>query len=116
HTLDWSRITRDTTAPSITVTNPITGTNSRPMIQLQGYSSEPLTDIHFDLTNAAGLVTNQQGFVTQQYYDTNVFEFTTNWFQCYDIALTNGVNTITLRTTDLAGNVTTNTYSYTLSF
>ena len=59
------------------------------------------------------LFTNQPGFVVHQGYDTNTFEFTTNWFQCFDIGLTNGDNIITLRAVDLAGNVTVTNYTYT---
>ena len=52
------------------------------------------------MTNAAGSLTNAEGYVTQQWFDTNLFELTTNWFECVDIGLTNGNNTITLRSTD----------------
>ena len=44
------------------------------------------------MSNATGVVSNEQGFVTDRYYDTNPWEFTTNWFQCFDIDLTNGLN------------------------
>jgi hypothetical protein len=54
--------------------------------------------------------------VTGQYYDLNTTEFTTNYFQAYDVALTNGVNTFTLHVTDLAGNVTTLTTNFTVDY
>ena len=41
-------------------------------------------------------------------------EFATNYFQCYDAPLTNGVNSFTFHATDLAGNVTTFAASVTL--
>jgi len=109
-------ITLDRTPPSIVITNPVLTTTSRPIIQIQGYSTEPLSDIYFDVTNAAGSVTNQQGFVTAQSFDTNNFNATTNWFQCFDVELTNGVNTITVHAADLAGNVTTTNVIITLDF
>ena len=54
--------------------------------------------------------------MTKQWFDTNTFRLTTNWFECVDIGLTNGTNRITLRATDLAGNVATNVYTYLLSY
>ena len=63
-----------------------------------------------------GILTNQTGYITSRYYDLNRLDFTTNWFQCYDIALTNGLNTVTLHATDLAGNVTTTNFSFTLDY
>ena len=96
------------------ITNPVGTTTSRPILQLQGYSPEPLLSLRYDVTNAAGSLTNAEGYVTLQWFDTNLFELTTNWFECVDIGLTNGNNTITLRSTDLAGNVATNVYTYVL--
>lgn len=106
----------DTTPPVIVITNPVSSTTSRPILQIQGYATEPLSSIFFDVTNAAGILTNQQGFVTAQSFDTNGFNATTNWFQCFDVELTNGVNTITVRAADLAGNVTTTNMIITLDF
>ena len=47
-------VTLDKTPPAIVITNPIFSTTSRPIIQVQGYSTEPLSSIYFDVTNAAG--------------------------------------------------------------
>lgn len=112
---EWP-LTRDTAPPVITITNPIVTTVSRPILQLQGYSPEPLSSLYYDVTNAAGSLTNVQGYVNKQWFDTNLFELTTNWFECVDIQLTNGNNIIALRATDVAGNVTTNVYSYVLDY
>ena len=43
-------------------------------------------------------------------------EFTTNYFQCVDVLLTNGLNTIAVHATDLAGNVTTTNLNLTLDY
>jgi hypothetical protein len=109
-------VTLDKTPPAIVITNPVSSTTSRPVIQVQGYSTEPLSGIYFDVTNTAGNFTNQQGFVTAQNFDTNTFSSTTNWFQCFDVELTNGVNVITVRAADLAGNVTTTNVIISLDF
>jgi hypothetical protein len=110
------QLVRDRTPPLIVVTNPTGTTVSQPLIQLQGYSPEPLSYLQYDVTNAAGFRADVPGAVTKQWFDTNIFDLTTNWFQCYDIRLTNGDNTIVLRATDLAGNVSTNVYVFTLDY
>jgi hypothetical protein len=114
-TWDKTTIWRDTTAPLVIITNPVSsGTLSRPMIQVQGYSIEPLSNLRYDVSNSLGTQNDLQGLVSLQFYDKNVGCLTTNFFQCYDIDLASGANTITLRATDLAGNVTTKTLTYTL--
>jgi hypothetical protein len=109
-------ILRDTVPPAIHITNPVVTTVSRPVLQLQGYSEEPLAGITYDLANAAGTVTGLEGYLMDQWFDTNSLAFTTNWFECLDIPLTNGDNTITLHATDLAGNTTTSVRTYTLDY
>jgi hypothetical protein len=109
-------ITLDRVAPEVTITNPTASTTSRPIIQLLGYSPEKLKSISFDLNNAAGFLANQDGNVIDQYIDPVTAQFTTNWFECLDIPLVTGLNTITLHTTDMAGNVSTHVYNYTLDF
>ncbi len=114
----WSAatVTLDLTPPLIVITNPVAGTTERPIIQIQGYSPERLANLDFDVVNASGALTNEPGFVVSQLFDTNQFQSTTNWFQCFDIGLTNGTNLITIRATDLAGNVTVTNLIYTLDF
>ena len=87
-----------------------------PVIQVQGFSPEPLSGISYDLLNAAGLVANQQVLIVDQYYDTNLWAFTTNTFQAFDVPLTNGLNTFTFHAADLAGNVTVKNFSVTLDY
>ncbi|HEY1717617.1 MAG TPA: hypothetical protein VGH42_04885, partial [Verrucomicrobiae bacterium] len=111
-----TQLTLNTVAPVLAVTNPTSGTVSVPMIQLQGYVNESLGKLTFDVSNAVGVVTNQTGYWQPVFYDTNLLEFTTNTFQCYDIPLTNGVNEITLHATDMAGNTTITNFSCTLSY
>ena len=113
-TWDSTVITRDTTPPQLILTNPAVATSSQPMLQLQGFSPEPLANLSYDVANASGLITNLDGFVLHQHYDTNCHTLTTNFFQCFDIDLTNGENTVTLRATDLAGNVTVTNLTFTV--
>jgi len=102
-TWEWRRLKYDVTPPQLVITGPTNSTVNVPVIQLTGYSPEALGSYSYDLTNATGLVTNQQVLVLNQFYDTNTEEFTTNYFQCFDVPLTNGLNTFTIHATDLAG-------------
>ena len=115
-TWEGFQLTRDTAAPTIFITSPSTPTVSRPVLQLQGYSLEPLASVRYDVANDAGTLTSLEGYITRQWFDTNLLAFTTNWFECLDIQLTNGANTITLYATDRAGNVSTSVLSYTLDY
>jgi alpha-tubulin suppressor-like RCC1 family protein len=111
-----TRLVLDTVPPVLTITNPA-AVVSQPMIQLQGYANETLGSLSFDVSNATGIWTNQTGYITGQFCDTNLLAITTNYFQCYDIVLTtNGVNLITLHATDLAGNTATTNVSVTLDY
>ncbi|MGA9040204.1 MAG: hypothetical protein WB421_06690, partial [Terriglobales bacterium] len=113
-------LTKDTVAPQVVISNPIiasgTATVIKPYLQLQGCASEQLSSLAYDISNATGLVTNQPGYVTGQFFDTNQFDFTTNYFQAYDVPLTNGVNALTLRVSDRAGNLTTTNFNVTLDY
>jgi hypothetical protein len=102
--------------PEIFITNPTNDIVTQPYLQLQGHSPMPLASVRFDVTNATGTITNQLGFVIGHVLDPNTREYTTNYFQCYDIALTNGLNIITLYATDPAGNFTTSNINITLNY
>ena len=116
----YKRLKLDLTPPLLVVTNPVMvaggATTSVPLIQLQGYCPEALAGISYDLSNAVAVVTNQDGGITDQFYDTNTFEFTTNYFECVDVPLTNGLNIITLHATDMAGNTTTTNFGVTVDY
>jgi hypothetical protein len=119
-TQTWQDVTlvKDTVAPSLVITNPVIGGNAvaQPYLQLQGYAGEPLSSLSYDISNATGIATNQDAFVTDQHYDPNVSDFTTNWFQACDVPLTNGVNSLTLRVKDRAGNMTVTNFNVTLDY
>jgi hypothetical protein len=115
-TWQYKRLKLDYTPPALIITNPTNSSVTQPMIQLTGYSPEALGSLSYDLSNAVGVVTGQSVLILDQHYDTNTWEFTTNTFQAFDLPLTNGVNTITLHATDLAGNITTLVTNFTLNY
>ncbi|HEX5218801.1 MAG TPA: hypothetical protein VFZ59_04485 [Verrucomicrobiae bacterium] len=104
----------DVTPPVVVLTNPDLNGGNKPIIQLRGYGNELLGDITYDISNAAGVTTNQAGWVTAQDYTTNGFAFITNHFQCYDVSLADGTNAFSLRIADLAGNTTTTNFAHVL--
>jgi Alpha/beta hydrolase of unknown function (DUF900) len=106
----------DSLTPVLIVTNPATGTVSVPRIQVQGLVSEPLSRLTFDLSNAVGMVIDQPGYTTGWFSDTNSVAFKTNFFQCYDLTLADGLNIITLHATDLADNTTTTALDVVLDY
>ena len=112
----WKQLKLDYAPPQLVITSPASGIVSVPMVQVQGFASEQLTRISYDISNAVGLFTNYTGYVTAQIYDTNLLAFTTNFFQCYDVLLTNGVNQISVHVFDLAGNETTTNVSLTVDY
>jgi hypothetical protein len=111
-----TEVTLTRTAPQIFITNPTTNVVATPYLQLQGYSLLPLAGVTFDVSNATSFATNQSGSIIGHTVNTNTLTYTTDYFQCYDIPLTNGINTITLHCTDLAGNVAVSNFSVTLDY
>ena len=61
---EWRRLKLDFTPPSLTVTSPTNNTLSFPVIQLTGLSSEALSSLAYDISNAAGTATNQAVMIT----------------------------------------------------
>lgn len=112
----WKRLKLDFTPPKIVVTNPATSTVDVPMIQVSGYSTEDLAYISCAVSNASGIVSNLDSGVTSRLYNTNNWEFTTNYFECLDVPLTNGLNTVIIQSADLAGNVTTTNFNFTVDY
>ena len=99
----------------ITITSPTVSTVSAPMIQLQGFANQNLSSLTFDVQNAAGTLANQTGYVTSRSWDPNLLAFRTSYFQCYDVALAQGLNQITVHATDTTGHTTTANVNFTLN-
>jgi hypothetical protein len=114
-TWQWKHLNL-TLPPVLVITNPVTDVVNEPMIQIYGYCQDSLASISYDISNAVGVAVNQSSEITDRYYDTNVLGFTTNYFECLDVPLTNGLNVITIHATDLAGNITTTNFNFTLDY
>lgn len=106
----------DRVAPLVGITNPVSGTVTTPYVQVQGFANEELLSVTYDLSNAVTVLTNQPANITGYFLDTNLQAYTTDYFQCYDLLLTNGVNAVSVHCTDLAGNITTTNFTLTLDY
>ncbi|MCW5553621.1 MAG: hypothetical protein KIS67_15855, partial [Verrucomicrobiae bacterium] len=106
-----SSVTVQTTKPVLQIVNPTNTIQPQPLIQLQGYSSQPLQSVRYDLVNESGVkvLTDEEGFVNSRYEGGFPFQPGEEYFTCFDIELSPGTNTIILRCQDEAGNsMTTN--------
>ena len=54
--------------------------------------------------------------MVKQFVNTNTLEVTTNWFACLDVELAAGTNSLALRLTDRAGNLTVTNLSYIFAY
>lgn len=111
-----TQVTLNRSIPQITITSLKTNVVAQPYLQLQGYSALPLAGVTYDVSNTVSVLTNVSGSIIAHTVDTNTFQYTTDYFQCYDILLTNGMNTITLHATDPAGNSTNINFNVTLDY
>ena len=110
------RVSLYSVPPVLMITAPTSNVVSVPIIQVRGFANKELASLTYGISNAAGIFTNQSVYLAGQFYDTNLMAFTGSYFQCYDVALTNGLNTIILYGTDLAGNLTTTHFNVSLDY
>ena len=98
----------------VRITNPKETTTSQPMIQLRGYSPVPIVNLRYDVLDQNGNYTvhGGEGGITGQYYDPVRSHFTTNYFECLDISLSPGTNTIRFHCEDDAGNAVDTNFVY----
>ena len=108
---DGTTIAIRSSPPIICITEPKERVISQPMIQLNGFTSTDLENpVHYQIFNQKGSVTaSGDGIVMNKYFDKTLWDYTTNYFQCYDLHLSPGTNTIVIHTVDRIGSsITTN--------
>ena len=97
--------------PVVVITDPKQHVTSRPVVQLRGFFSRQARKIGYDLYDQDGVKTVDNGIcpVINEYFDKDLRQFTTNYFQCFDVSLSPGTNTFVIHGEDWAGNhVSTN--------
>ncbi len=98
------KVTVDDKLPSIVITYPTNRFTSQPWLQLQGYASGRMMHYRYDISNSTGLKSNQIVLPTaEQGWDQQKFDWTRFGFQCYDVKLAPGTNSITFHC-EVAGN------------
>lgn len=105
----------------VSYTSPVNTNTYFPVVQLTGSINLNLRTLRYDVTNAAGVQTDLEAFVTRRTVIpgsgfTNSPARYTNAFQCFDVPLTNGANTVGLRFTDAYGLTFATTVSFIVDF
>jgi hypothetical protein len=96
-----------TLMPDIGIISPKEHVTSRPVAQLSCYFSSDANQIKYDVYDQNGLLTvnKENGLVHDTYYDQNLAQTTTNYFNCVDVPLSPGTNTVVIHCEDRIGNV-----------
>jgi hypothetical protein len=114
---DDINLTLDRVPATVHLTSAVNTTVIKPYLQVQGWADKPLGSLSYDISNACGMVTNQNASVTDVAgYDANLSGYHTNYFQAYDVPLATNDNVITLRVTDRSGNLTATNFTVTLDY
>ncbi len=85
---------------NIHITNGLSGTVTRPLVQIQGFGETQLKEITYTVLTNGVVSESGNGLVQRQYYDIAADRFTTNWFQVYDVELVPGTNLVILQFSD----------------
>jgi hypothetical protein len=66
----YVRLKLNYSPPVLVITNPTASAISVPLVQIKGYTAQNLASVTYDISNATGVVTGQDGGITDKYYDT----------------------------------------------
>ena len=110
----WQTVTlfRDTSPLRLVLTNLPAFSGSRPFLDPAGYTTRALSLITWTLIDANANTNSGNGAVVGQGWSLSDPFHTTNWFQCVDLALAPGTNSISLRAVDWVGSVALTNFTY----
>jgi hypothetical protein len=113
-TQSWQSVTilRDITPLILALTNLPAFSGSRPFIDPAGYATRGLSAVTWSVVDGNGLTNNGKGVVVAKGWNLADQFHTTNWFQCLDLALALGTNSISIQAVDWAGNVAITNFAY----
>jgi hypothetical protein len=110
----------DLTPLVLAITNPAltngAATVIKPYLQVQGFANKDLDSLSYDISNSTGIFTGQDVSVVDQVLDTNTIDYSTNFFQAYDVPLATNDNLITLHASDRAGNTAVTNFDVILDY
>ena len=110
----WQTVTlfRDTTPLGLVLTNLPALSGSRPFIDPAGYTTRAVSSLTWTLIDANGNTNSGNGAVVRQGWSLSDPFHTTNWFQCVDLPLALGTNSISIRAVDWVGSVAVTNFAY----
>ena len=113
-TQSWQSVTilRDTTPLILALTNLAALSGSRPFVDPAGYATRGLSAVTWSVVDGNGLTNSGKGAVVAKGWNLPDQFHTTNWFQCLDLALALGTNSISIQAVDWAGNVAMTNFAY----
>ena len=110
----YRKVILDTASLSLSLFTPLANLVTTPYLQVKGYCTKPLQRISYDLVNTNGTFADQDAYITRQEFNPNTRAFGTNHFQCFDVPLASGTNTISIKAVDMKSNQWVSTFSVTL--
>lgn len=93
----YRKVILDTAPPTVYLTSPLGDAVTTPYLQVNGYFTKPMQSVSYDLVNTNGTFADQEAFITRREINPNTRTIGTNYFQCHDVPLANGLNTITVK-------------------
>jgi hypothetical protein len=102
--------------PLITITEPTEELTSQPLIDIRGACDRSLRNVGYEVVNAVGQQQHLYGYVFDSYFDTGLWETTTNYFECLDVSLAQGTNVVSVSCVDMVGHRVTTNLVYVLRF
>lgn len=110
----YRKVILDTAPPTAYLTSPLGDVVTTPYLQVNGYFTKPMQSVSYDLVNTNGTFADQEAFITRREINPDTRTIGTNYFQCYDVPLANGLNTITVKGIDVKSNAWFSTFTVTL--
>lgn len=97
------------TAWKIVITDPTNTVLAGSLAQIKGFSTRPLKSLTCRIRNNRARTEAEPGYITDTFFDSGRWDFTTNWFHWMDAPLAIGTNFVELNfTTESGATVTSN--------
>jgi hypothetical protein len=110
----YRKVVLDTAPPVVNLTSPLGDVVTTPYLQVKGFFTKPMQSVSYDLVNTNGTFADQEAFITRREINPQIRIIQTNFFQCYDVPLANGLNTISVKGIDMKSNAWISTFEVTL--
>lgn len=93
-----------TDKPVIVITSPKEPVTFQPLVQVKGFINKDAVGIRYSVYDEKGNRTaSGEGLVNNRYFDKATWQFSTNYFTCYDVELRPGTNRFVIECKDTTG-------------